>query len=42
LSGVTLARTDRDGAVTLRLQRDAIELERARETEKRYWRNAAY
>lgn len=37
-TGATLARTDRDGAVTLRLQGDTIELERARETEKRYWR----
>ncbi len=34
----TLARTDRDGAVTLRLQGEKIELERMRETEKRYWR----
>lgn len=41
LPDVTLARTDRDGAVTLRLQGEAIELERARVTEKRYWRNAA-
>jgi competence protein ComEC len=38
LPGVTLARTDRDGALTLRLQADRIELERARETLKRYWR----
>ncbi len=36
--GATLARTDRDGAVTLRLQGEKIELERMRETEKRYWR----
>jgi competence protein ComEC len=38
LPNVTLARTDHDGALTLRLQGDQIELERARETEKRYWR----
>jgi len=37
-SGAALARTDRDGAVTLRLQGDRIELERARQMEKRYWR----
>jgi competence protein ComEC len=37
-AGVTLARTDRDGAVTLRLQAEGVVLERARETEKRYWR----
>ncbi|OYY93344.1 MAG: DNA internalization-related competence protein ComEC/Rec2 [Hydrogenophilales bacterium 28-61-23] len=36
--GVTLARTDRDGAVTLRLGGETVELERARATEKRYWR----
>ena len=34
---VNLARTDRDGAVTLRLGGDQIVLQRARETEKRYW-----
>jgi len=39
LPGVTLARTDRDGALTLRMQDEAIELERARETRRRYWRN---
>lgn len=38
LPGVTVARTDRDGALTLRLQGDHIELERARTTLKRYWR----
>lgn len=37
-TGATLARTDRDGAVTLRLQGDKIEMERARESQKRYWR----
>jgi competence protein ComEC len=38
LPGVTLARTDRDGAVTLQLQEDAIRLQRAREVMRRYWR----
>lgn len=37
--GLTLARTDRDGAVTLRLHGDGIALERARANEKRYWRD---
>lgn len=31
-------RTDRDGAVTLRLGREGVTVERARVTEKRYWR----
>ena len=38
LPGVTLARTDRDGALSLRLLNDGIQLERARAVEKRYWR----
>ncbi len=38
LPGVTLARTDRDGALTLRMSRDGVHLERARLNEKRYWR----
>jgi competence protein ComEC len=37
-SRAVLARTDRDGAVTLRLEGEKIALERARETERRYWR----
>jgi competence protein ComEC len=37
LPGVTLARTDRDGAVTLQLQGERIELQRARTTMQRYW-----
>ncbi len=37
LPGVTLARTDRDGAVTLQLQVERIELQRARTTMQRYW-----
>lgn len=37
--GAEVARTDRHGAVTLRLQKDNIELFKVRETEKRYWRN---
>ena len=36
--GAEVARTDRHGAVALRLQEDNIELLKARETEKRYWR----
>jgi len=37
--GANVTRTDRDGAITLRLQKDKIDLLRARETEKRYWRD---
>lgn len=36
--GASIWRTDRDGAVTLRLERDGVTVERARRTEKRYWR----
>jgi len=36
--GVPVWRTDRDGAVTLRLGRSGMAVERARDTEKRYWR----
>jgi competence protein ComEC len=36
--GAQVARTDHDGAVTVRLLNDRIELLRARKTEKRYWR----
>ncbi len=38
LSGVTLARTDRDGSLTLRLHDDGIRLDRARLNDRRYWR----
>jgi competence protein ComEC len=35
---VPVWRTDRDGAVTLRLERSGVVVERARAAEKRYWR----
>lgn len=37
-AGAAIARTDRDGAVWLRLGGQGIELERARDMRKRYWR----
>jgi competence protein ComEC len=36
--GAKLMRTDQDGAVTLKIGSGQLVLERARETEKRYWR----
>jgi len=36
--GAPIWRTDRDGAVTLRLGRGGVAVERAREVERRYWR----
>jgi competence protein ComEC len=41
LPGAVIARTDRSGALTLRLQDDRIELERAREAAPRYWRDGS-
>jgi beta-lactamase superfamily II metal-dependent hydrolase len=38
LPGAVIARTDRSGALTLRMRGDRIDLERARETAPRYWR----
>lgn len=38
LPGVEIARTDRDGAVTLQMQDGRIEMQRARMTLQRYWR----
>lgn len=37
--GVPVLRTDRDGAVTVRLGGQGVVAERAREVERRYWRN---
>jgi competence protein ComEC len=36
--GAPVWRTDRDGAVTLRMGREGVTVERARAAEKRYWR----
>lgn len=36
--GAPIWRTDREGAITLRLGREGVTVERAREVERRYWR----